>query len=226
MIRARDDRRLGPQRGGDEPAAAEPLQPVAVLEPLAQPLVALREHGGQLAGGQQPVRVGGAGHGVPGLAGRLAHHRQVEHHVGGQQPQVPVGGVLVVHGHRQHQPVERQHPGVIGHHQRGALGRQVLDAAHLDPEPGPEEYPQQGPHDRAVEMRVKAELVDAVVTGEALTQEPGDRGDPLRQLVERRLRRRRASRAAVIIDLADHRGDLLGGCAAAGIGQQRRMLAS
>ena len=41
--------------------------------------------------------------------------------IGGQQPQVPVGGVLVVHGHRRHQSVERQHPGVVGHHQRGPV---------------------------------------------------------------------------------------------------------
>ena len=33
----------------DEAAAAEPLQPVPVLEALAQPLVALGEHGGELA---------------------------------------------------------------------------------------------------------------------------------------------------------------------------------
>jgi hypothetical protein len=43
------------------------------------------------------VGVGGARHGVPGLAGSVADHRQVEHHVGGQQPQVPVRRVLVVH---------------------------------------------------------------------------------------------------------------------------------
>ena len=89
--RARHDRRLGAQRRRDEPAAAEPLQLVAVLEVLAQALVALGEHRGQLAGGQQPVRVGGAGHGVAGLARRLTDHRHVEHHVGGQQPQVAVG---------------------------------------------------------------------------------------------------------------------------------------
>ena len=64
---------------------------------LAEALVALGEHRGELACGQQPVRVGRARHGVAGLAGGLTEHRHVEHHVGGQQAQVAVRRVLVVH---------------------------------------------------------------------------------------------------------------------------------
>ncbi len=114
--RARHDRRLGPQRGRDEAAAAEALQLVAILEVLAKALVALGEDGGELAGGQQPVRVGRAGHGVAGLARGLTDHRHVEHHVRGKQAQVAVRRVLVVHRHRGHQSVERQHARVVGDH--------------------------------------------------------------------------------------------------------------
>ena len=133
--RARHDRRLGAQRGRDEAAATEPLQLVSILEVLAEALVALGENGGQLACGQQPVRVLGARHGVTGLARGLTEHRHVEDHVGGQQPQIAVGRVLVVHRHRRHQSVERQHTGVVGDHQRGAGLGQVFNPADLNPEP-------------------------------------------------------------------------------------------
>ena len=125
-------------------------------------------------------------------------------------------GMLVVHGHRQHQPVERQHAGVVGDHQRRAVVRQVLDPADLDPEPGSEEQPQQRPHDRVVEVRVEAELVDAVVAGEPLAEEFGDRGDVLRQVVQRRVGRRCPRGTAVLVDFADDSRDLFGRCPAVG----------
>ena len=78
---------------------------------------------------------------------------------------------------------------MVGDHQRPAVARQVLDSADLDPEPRPEEEPQQRPNDRAVEMRIEPELIDGVIAREPLPQEAGDRGDPLRQIVERCLGR-------------------------------------
>jgi hypothetical protein len=97
---------------------------------------------------------------VAGLARGLAQHRGVEHHAGGQQVQIAIRRVLVVHRHRGHQAAERQHTGVVGHHQRSAGLRHVLDTADLDPEPRPEQQPQQRRNDCAVEVRIEAELVD------------------------------------------------------------------
>ena len=146
---------------------------------LAQTLVALGEDRGELAGGQQPVRVRGARHGVAGLARGLADHRHVEHHVGGQQSQVAMCGMLVVHGHRSHQPVERQHTRMVGDDQcRPGLG-QVLDPADLNPEPGLEKCSQQRQKDSVVEMLVEPELVDGVIAHHPLADEVGDRGDSL-----------------------------------------------
>ncbi len=193
---------------------------------LAKALVALGEHRGQLAGGQQPVRVGGAGHGVAGLACRLTHHRHVEHHVGGQQPQVPVGGVLVVYGHRRHQPVERQHPGVVGHHQRGAVPRQVLDPTDLNAEPGIEKDSQQRQKHRIVEVRIEAEFVDGVIAHHPLADKLSNCGDPPGEFVRcigRGLRSRGGG--ATIVDLAHHGSDLLGRGTAGGVGQQGGMSA-
>ena len=39
---------------------------------------------------------------------------------------------MIVHRDRQHRPVERQRSGMVGNHQPGAGGGQVLDAADLD----------------------------------------------------------------------------------------------
>ena len=128
--------------------------------------------------------------------------------------------MLVVNGDRQHQPIQRQHPGVIGHHQRRTFGRQVLDTADFDPEPRPEEEPQQRPNDRAVEVRIEPELVDGVITRQPLPEEPGDRGDALSKIVERCLGCRRRTRdAPMLIDFPDDSGDLFGRCAAARIGE-------
>jgi hypothetical protein len=59
-------------------------------------------------------------------------------------------------------------------------------------------------------VRVEAELVDAVVPGDSLTQESGNGGDPLRQIIQRGVAGRGAGGAAVFVDFANHRGDLLG----------------
>ena len=179
---------LGAQRGGHEAATAESLQLVAVVEVLAQALVALGEDGGQLARAQQPVCVGGARHGVAGLARGLAEHRHVEDHVGGQQSQIAMRRVVVVHRHRSHQAIERQHPGVVGDHQRGAGHRQVLDTADLNPEPRLEKHSQQRQKDCVVEMGIEPELVDGVVAHHSLADELRDRGDPFGEFVRGLLR--------------------------------------
>jgi hypothetical protein len=44
-------------------------------------------------------------------------------------------GVFVVQRDLGHQRVEGDGSGVVGHHQRPALGRHVADAAHLHPKP-------------------------------------------------------------------------------------------
>ena len=93
--------------------------------------------------------------------------------------------MLVVNGHRQHQPIERQHPGMIGDHQGGTIARQVLDTADFHAEPRPEKEPQQRPNDRTIEVRIEPGLVNGVVTREPLAEESGNRGDALSQLVER-----------------------------------------
>ena len=97
---------------------------------------------------EQPLGVRVAGQGGAGLAGQLADERQLEDQVGAEQPQVRRPGV-VVHGDLGHQRVERDRAGVVGHDQRAALGRDVLDAADLDPEPLLGERPQQRQQERA-----------------------------------------------------------------------------
>jgi hypothetical protein len=58
-------------------------------------------------------------------------------------------------------------------------------------------------------VRIEPELVDAVVAGQPLPEESGNRGDVLGKIVEWCLGcRRRACRTPVIIDFADNCGDL------------------
>ena len=94
-------------------------------------------------------------------------------------------GVLVVHGHRRHQPVERQHARVVGDDQRGARFRQVLDAADLDAEPRVEKDSQQRQEHRIVEVLIEAEFVDGVIAHHSLANEFSNRGDPLGEFVWR-----------------------------------------
>ncbi len=224
--RARHDRRPGPQRGCDEAPATEPLQLVAVLEVLAEALVTLGEDGGQLTRGEQPVGVVRARHGVAGLARGLAEHRHVEDHVRGQQPQVAVCRMVVAHRHRRHQPVERQHPGVVCDHKGGAGLRKILDAADLNAEPRLEEHSQQRQKDCVVEMRIKPELVNGVVAHHSLADELRHRGDFQREFVRSLLDCRGARGGApALVDLADDGGDLLGRSTAAAVGEKRGMSA-
>ena len=110
-------------RRRDESAAAESLQLVALAERLADALEAFGEDRRHLAAAQQPLGVGVAGQGVPGLARELADQRHLERQVGGQHPQRPVRRMVVVHRDRRHQPVDRNHAGMVGDHQRAARRR-------------------------------------------------------------------------------------------------------
>jgi hypothetical protein len=70
-------------------------------------------------------------------------------------------------------------------------------------------------------VRVEAELVDAVVTGEPVTQKVGDGTDPVRKLVARLFRTGSTGcTATVLIDFAYDGGDLVGGRAGGGFGEQ------
>ena len=169
--RARDDRRAGAQRRGDEPAAAEPLQLVPVRERLADALEPLRPHADQLAGRSRRsasavqasvvpcLRLSGPTTGIRNTRSRAEH------------PQVPVRRVVVVQRDRGHQRVERNGAGVVGDDQRAALVRHVVQAGGLDPEPRPVERPQQRENDVVGEVGVEAELVDVVVAGQPAAQE-------------------------------------------------------
>jgi hypothetical protein len=75
-----------------KPPAPEALQLVALAERLADALEALGPDADQLAAGEQPLGVGVAGQRVAALAGERRDHRQREDEVGGEHPQVAVGG--------------------------------------------------------------------------------------------------------------------------------------
>ena len=214
-------------RGGHEAAAAEPLQLVALAERLADALEALGPHPDELAGdsirsaSSLQARVRAA------LAGQLADDRHLEDEVGAERTQV-AAGVVVVHRRHRHQPVERHGAGVVGDDQRAALGGDVLQAAHLDPEPLLRERPQRGMKKRSVSSAVEAELVDLVVAGQPAAQErqelgeacapsprrrsparrPGERREPVARPGCRRTRRR-----APPVGSSDAAGRALGGSA-------------
>lgn len=106
-----------------------------------------------------------------GLPGQLVDDGQPEDEVGGEQPQVAFGGVVVVHGDLEHQPVQRQRAGVVGDDERPAVRRDVLDALHLHAEVLLREGPQQRHEDLVGQLLVVAELVHLVVAGDAPPQE-------------------------------------------------------
>ena len=77
------------------------------------------------------------------------------------------------------QPVERQHTGVVGHHQRGAGLGQVFNPADFNTEPRLVKHSQQRQKDSVVEVGVEAEFVNGVVAHHPLADELGGRADPL-----------------------------------------------
>jgi len=168
--RHRDDRHARLQRRVHEAAAPEALQLVAVAERLADALEALRPHPDKLPRGQQALGVGVAGQRRAGLSGEGAEAGRGEDQVGAEHAQVPPGRILagrvVVDRDGGDGTVERpESAGVVGHEQRTAVGREVLDAVHLDPEPLVIERPEQREDDVLGEVGVEAEVVDGVVAG-------------------------------------------------------------
>ena len=79
-------------------------------------------------------------------------------------------------GDHRHQPVDRDGAGVVGDHQRAALGGDVLDAAHLDAEPLLRDRAQRGHEEPLGDLPVEAVLVDDVVAGHPATQEREEAG--------------------------------------------------
>ena len=179
---------MGAQRRGHEPTAAEPLELVALAERLADPLESLRPDADEVTPRQHPLGVLDAGEGRAALAGQRADDRHLEHQVGAQRAQGPVG--VVVHREHRHQAVERHRPGVVGHDERAALGRDVVQAAHLEPEPLLRDRAQRGHEEALGQLTVEAVVVDLVVALEPTARERHQLGEaPLPVVTEDVLRR-------------------------------------
>ena len=155
--------------GRDEPAPAEALELVAVGERLADPLEPLGPDSDQLPAGQHPLGVLVAGEGGAALAGQAADQRHPEDQVGAERPEEAAG--LVVDRHHRHQAVDRQRAGVVRDDECPALGREVLDATHLDAEPLLRDRTQAGQQQPLGDLLVEAVLVDGVVAGQPPPEE-------------------------------------------------------
>ena len=135
---------------------------------------------------------------VPPLRARVLTTGDLKTRSAPSGPQEPAGhgrGSITIG----HQAVDREGAGVVGDHQRAALGGDVLDAAHLDAEPLLRDRAQRGHEEPLGDLLVEAVLVDDVVTGHPAAQEgeeAGQLGLPLvaEQLAGGVLERRRASR--------------------------------
>ncbi len=189
--RHRDDRHPGPQRRLDEPAPAEALQLVARRERLSDALEPFRPYADELPLAEQAFRVGGAGQRLARLARERADQRHLEHQVRAEPAQVAAAG-LVVDRDRSHQRVQGQHTGVVRDQQGTALGGQVRDTEGVDAEPLAVQRAQRRQDHRLGQLGVEAELVDGVVAGQPVAQEPERRARGLGQ----RVHGRRVGRAA------------------------------
>ena len=107
---------------------------------------------------------------------------------------------MVVHGHHRHQAVDRHGAGVVGHHQRTALGGDVLGAADLDAEPLLGDRAQRGQEEALGDLAVEAVVVDDVVAVEPATQEGQQLGQPALPLGAEDLAARRLEGCEPVLD--------------------------
>ena len=124
----------GPHGDLDEAAAAEPAEPVALGVVLRRALGALGEHEHQLLLlAQQAVRVVGLRGDAADARPQRPDHGDLTEDVLGQPVDRPVElGLDAVHDRRR---VGRDRARVVGDEQRAAVGRDLLEALPLDPEP-------------------------------------------------------------------------------------------
>ena len=131
-----------------------------------------------------------------------------------------------------HQAVDRDRAGVVGDDQGAALGRDVLDAADLDPEPLLGDRAQRGHEEALGDLGVEAVLVDDVVAGHPAAQEGQERGraaaptgrrtPPWRRAGTRPASRRRGCRRAASRSLGGRGGrGRRRGAAARPVGRRR-----
>ena len=109
---------------------------------------------------------------------------------------------------------------MIGDQQAGAILRQVLNAADLNPEPILEKEAQQRQDERVVELRIESEFVDRVIAGEPLGHEISDRRNALRQFIRSLGGPTNCACSAPRVDFPDDSGNFFSRCPGAGVGQQ------
>ena len=103
----------------------------------------------------------------------------------------PVWSCTVEH---RHQAVERHGAGVVGDHERAALGGDVLQPADLEPEPLLGDRPQRGHEEPLGELAVEAVVVDLVVALEPAAHERHQLGEAALPVGRRRPPARRPGR--------------------------------
>ena len=87
--------------------------------------------------------------------------------------------MLVVQARLQHDRVDREHTGMVGHdHGRRSLARHVVQAFHAHPEPMLVERARHRHQHAGVELRVEPELIGLVSAGHLAAGELQGLGDP------------------------------------------------
>jgi hypothetical protein len=144
--------RLCPRRRLDEPAAAEPPQPVSLVVGLLGALAALGENEHELAlVVEQTMDVGRMGRNAADLGNQRGEPRVPLEEMLDRDVQRPRTGMLLPDRPRDHRGVGRQRPGVVRDQQGAALRENVLDPLHLAPEPVAVEELDQGAIDRRLD---------------------------------------------------------------------------
>ena len=82
-----------------------------------------------------------------------------------------MGGVVIVERDLGHDRVERDGARVIGHDEGATLGRNVVDAAGLDPEPALVQRSHRREDHPVIELCVEAEVIDDVLPRDAAPHE-------------------------------------------------------